>query len=259
MELAGKVALVTGAGSGIGKATAVRLAREGARIGALGDTAAEVEAAAEEIRANGGEAVALAVDVRGAAAMKAAVEGLVRRFGRLDILVANAGINGVRAPIDEIRPEEWDETLGINLRGTFLTLHFGVPHLKKQGGAIVITSSINGSRSFTSAGATAYTCSKAAQVALAKQQAVELARHGIRVNVICPGSIDTEIDDNSWERDAGKAEVPVEYPEGQMPLTGKRPGTAQDCAELVLFLVGDRSRHITGTEVFIDGAQSLIA
>ncbi|HVL72318.1 MAG TPA: SDR family NAD(P)-dependent oxidoreductase, partial [Beijerinckiaceae bacterium] len=217
MELAGKVALVTGAGSGIGKATAVRLAQEGARIGALSDTAEEVEATAQEIRGNGGEAVALPADVRDDAAMKAAVAELVRRFGRLDILVANAGINGVRAPIDEIRPEEWDETLGINLRGTFLTLHFGVPHLKKRGGAIVITSSINGSRSFTSAGATAYTCSKAAQVALAKQQAVELGRHGIRVNVICPGSIDTEIDDNSWARHADKAEVPVEYPEGEMP------------------------------------------
>ena len=106
----------------------------------------------------------------------------------LDIVFANAGINGVWAPIDELQPEEWDRTINTNLRGTYLTLHYAVPHLKRAGGgSIVITASINGTRTFTSAGATAYSSTKAAQVAMAQMLALELGQHRIRVNVICPG------------------------------------------------------------------------
>jgi NAD(P)-dependent dehydrogenase (short-subunit alcohol dehydrogenase family) len=189
-----------------------------------------------------------------------ATEELVRTYGRLDIVVANAGINGVQAPIDEIRPEEWDETIRTNLHGSYLTLHYAVPHLKRIGvGAIVLVSSINGNRTFSNAGATAYSCTKAAQVAMAKQLAVELAKHRIRVNAVCPGSIQTEISDNTFPRRTEEAEEPVEYPQGQIPLTRGQSGTAEQCAELILFLVSDRASHITGTPVFIDGGQSLIA
>jgi NAD(P)-dependent dehydrogenase (short-subunit alcohol dehydrogenase family) len=133
-----------------------------------------------------------------------------------------------------------------------------VPHLKKAGGSIVVTASINGSRTFTSAGATAYSATKAAQVAMAQMLAVELAKHKIRVNVVCPGKIDTEIQENTQKRDTQEAEVPAEYPEGPIPLTGKEPGTSEEVAELVFFLASDRSRHITGTPVWIDGGQSLL-
>ncbi len=259
MELAGKVALVTGAGSGIGKAAALRLAKAGARIGALSRTEAEVRQTADEIGAAGGEAVALVADVAEAEPMRQAVERLVARFGRLDIVFANAGINGVWAPIDELQPGEWDHTIAVNLRGTYLTLHHAVPHLKRAGaGSIIITASINGTRTFTSAGATAYSCTKAAQVAMTQMLALELARHHIRVNVICPGAIETAIDENTERRDLERAKEPVEFPEGKIPLTDGRPGRSEDVADLMLFLASDASRHVTGTEVWIDGAESLL-
>ena len=259
MELEDKVALVTGAGSGIGKAAALRLAREGAGVGALSRTEEEVRRTAREIEAAGGKALALVADVSDAEAMRDAVAKLVQAFGRLDLVFANAGINGVWAPIDELTPEEWDRTIDVNLRGTFLTLHYAVPHLKKAGGgSIVITASVNGTRVFSNAGATAYSCTKAAQVALAKMVALELAKHRIRVNVVCPGRIETEIEDNTFARNVEAAKEPAEYPEGRIPLTDDRPGTSEDVAELVLFLASDRSRHITGTPVWIDGAESLL-
>jgi len=259
VKLAGRVALVTGAGSGIGKATALLLARQGVPVGALSDTEAEVRATAETIRQAGGEAIPLVADVGESASMRDALSRLLRAFGRLDIVVANAGINGIRAPIDEIAPDEWDDTIKTNLRGTYLTLHLSIPHLKKAGGgAIVIVSSVDGTRLFSDSGSAAYSCTKAAQVALAKVAALELARHRIRVNAVCPGSIATEIGDNTYERHVDRAAVKVEYPDGEIPLTDGEPGTADDVAELILFLVSERSRHITGTPVFIDGAQSLL-
>jgi NAD(P)-dependent dehydrogenase (short-subunit alcohol dehydrogenase family) len=259
MELAGKVALITGAGSGIGKAAALRLAKAGARIGALSRTEAEVRQTADEIEAAGGEAIPLVADVADAEAMRQVVERLVARFGRLDVVFANAGINGVWAPIDELQPAEWDQTIAVNLRGTYLTLHHAVPHLKRAGaGSIVITSSINGTRTFTSAGATAYSCTKAAQVAMAQMLALELAKHRIRVNVICPGAIDTEIQENTAKHHLEEAKVPSEFPQGEIPLTAGQSGTSEEVAELVLFLASDRASHITGTPVWIDGGQSLL-
>ncbi|MFL5191640.1 MAG: SDR family oxidoreductase [Microvirga sp.] len=258
MELQGKVALVTGAGSGIGKATALRFAREGAMVGVLSHTEDEIRKVAEEIERAGGRAIALVADVADEGQMRKAVADLVQAHGRLDIVFANAGINGVWAPIDELQPQEWDRTINTNLRGTYLTLHHAVPHLKKAGGSIVITASINGSRTFTSAGATAYSATKAAQVAMAQMLAVELAKHKIRVNVVCPGKIGTEISDNTEKRDTQEAEVPAEYPAGSIPLTGQEPGTSEEVAGLVLFLASDRARHITGTPVWIDGGQSLL-
>lgn len=173
-ELEGKVALVTGAGSGIGKATAVLLARQGAVVGTLGHTEDEIRETVNEIKADGGKAVPLIADVADARAMERAVGDLTGQCGRLDIVFANAGINGVWAPIDEIQPDEWDRTINTNLRGAYLTIHHAVPHLKKAGGgAIVVTSSINGTRVFSNAGTTAYSCTKAAQLAMVQMLAVE--------------------------------------------------------------------------------------
>jgi NAD(P)-dependent dehydrogenase (short-subunit alcohol dehydrogenase family) len=258
MELSGKIALVTGAGSGIGKAAALRLASAGADVIVVSRTADEVEETARTIEALGRRCLALTMDVSDDKAIKAGFQRLAKAFGRLDVVFANAGINGVWAPLAELKPAEWQQTMDINLGGTFLTLHYAIPLMQEAGGSIVITSSINGNRTFTSAGASAYATTKAGQVALCKMAALELAKYRIRVNVICPGAIGTEIDDNTEKRNAKAAAEPAQYPEGTVPLTDGDPGTAADCAELVLFLASDRSRHITGTPIYIDGGQSLM-
>lgn len=258
MALTGKVALITGAGSGIGKAAALLLAGEGARIAALSHGGEELEQTAGEIRDGGGEALSLVADVADPRQMENALRHIEDRFGRLDIVFANAGINGVWAPLEDLTPEEWDRTLGVNLKGTFLTVKYAVPLLKRQGGSIIITSSVNGTRIFSNTGATAYSCSKAAQVAFTKMVALELAPSKIRVNVICPGAITTNIGENTEQRNLDKIQIPVEFPKGKIPLTGNRPGSAEQVAQLALFLASDASSHISGTEIWIDGAQSLL-
>lgn len=257
MQLEGRVALITGAGEGIGRAAALLLAKEGARIGALGRTREDLDKVVGEIRRAGGEGTVLLADISKPDEMKAAVEQLVGEYGRIDVVFANAGINGVWAPIEELEPEEWDQTLGINLKGTFLTIKYAVPHLKKRGGSVIVTSSVNGTRIFSNTGATAYSSSKAGQVALTKMLALELAPWKVRVNVICPGAIETEIDENTEKRDLEKVQTPVEFPEGHMPLE-RGPGSAEQVARLVLFLASDASDHITGTPIWIDGGESLL-
>jgi NAD(P)-dependent dehydrogenase (short-subunit alcohol dehydrogenase family) len=258
MLLEGKAGLITGAGSGIGKAAAILLAQEGAKVGVLSHTREEIEQTAAEIERVGGQAIPLTADVSQPDQMERAVRETAERWGRLDIVFANAGINGVWAPLEELTPEEWDRTLDTNLKGTFLTVKYAVPSLRKQGGSVIITASVNGTRIFSNTGATAYSCSKAGQVAFAKMTAVELARYRIRVNVICPGAIETEIQENTHQRDLDKIKWPVEYPQGSIPLTGGKSGTAEQVARLVRFLASDDSSHITGTEIWIDGAESLL-
>ena len=258
MKLKDKVALITGGGSGIGEAAALRMAREGAKVAVLGRTKEKLDDTVKRVEEAGGEALAVTGDVSKYADMERVVSEVVERWGRLDIVLANAGINGVWAPIDELEPEEWEKTIAINLNGTFFTIKAAVPHLKERGGSIIVTSSVNGTRMFSNPGASAYSSTKAAQVALTQMLAVELAKHRIRVNVICPGAIETEIDSSTEKRHVERAAEPVEYPEGEIPLTDGKPGSADQVAKLILFLASDDSDHISGTPVWIDGAQSLL-
>lgn len=258
MSVKGKVALITGGGSGLGEAAARILAQEGAKVAVLGRTKDEIEQVAQSITTSDGEAIHIVADISDPQSMQQAVQRVIERWSRLDIVFANAGINGVWAPIEDLTVEEWQETININLNGTFYTIKAAAPHLKKNGGSVIITSSVNGTRIFSNTGATAYSCTKAAQVAMAKMLALELAKHRVRVNVICPGAIESEIDDNTEKRNVEKEKEPVEFPEGRIPLTDDKPGEAEDVGELVLFLASDASKHISGTEVWIDGAQSLL-
>lgn len=257
-EFEGQTALVTGAGSGIGKGAALTLARGGAYVGLLGRTEDELEETLAEIRAAGGEAMVLLADVSQEDEMAKAIDRLISERKALNIVVANAGINGTWAPIDDLKPDEFDKTIAINLRGTYLTLHHTVRHMKKSGGSIIVISSINGTRTFTSPGATAYSATKAAQLAMVQQLALELGQYGIRINAICPGAIGTEIDDNTSMRKKAQTEIPVEFPEGDIPLTGGEAGTIEDIAEVVAFLASKASRHVTGTPIWVDGGQSLL-
>jgi NAD(P)-dependent dehydrogenase (short-subunit alcohol dehydrogenase family) len=258
MPLNQKVALITGAGSGIGRAAALLLAKEGARVAALGRTKDEPQQVVSQIEQHGGEAIVLVADVSRADQIQQAVAQTIERWGRLDIVFANAGINGVWAPLEELEPEEWERTLSANLTGTFLTVKYATPHLKRRGGSVIVTASVNGTRIFSNTGATAYSCSKAGQVAFTKMVALELAQYKVRVNVICPGAIETNIDDNTEQRDLEHVRIPVKFPKGSQPLEGGKPGTADQVARLVLFLASDDSDHITGSEIFIEGAESLL-
>lgn len=257
MSLKGKYALVTGAGSGLGKAAALRLAREGASVAILSRTAEEVDTVARKITALGRNALPLYADISDTADMQSAFDQITETMGRLDVVFANAGVNGVWAPIDEMAPEEWDTTHAINLRGTFLTVHHAIPLMRENGGSIVITSSINGTRTFTSAGASAYATTKAGQLAFTQMAALELAKYRIRVNAICPGAIESGIEDNTTRINTDKAAA-IQQPDDKIPLTQGQPGTAEDVADLVAFLSSDAARHITGTPVWIDSGQSLM-
>ncbi|WP_334072879.1 MULTISPECIES: SDR family NAD(P)-dependent oxidoreductase [Paenibacillus] len=256
----GKTAIVTGAGSGIGKAAAIRLAKEGAKV-ALFDLMNERTKSTEHQINNiyRGISRSFDVDVSDPERMEKAVDEVAKVFGGIDIVFANAGINGVLAPVDEMTLDDWEKTLKVNLNGTFLTVKYTVPHLKKRGGgSIIITSSINGNDRFSGFGMSAYSTTKAGQVAFTKMTALELAKFKIRVNAICPGAIATNIDSSTEV--SGELEeiiIPVEYPEGAQPLADG-PGQPENVADLVAFLASDDSVHVTGARIVIDGAESLL-
>jgi len=253
-----KVAFITGGASGIGAGTAKRFAQEGACVAIADVQAEDGESLRDDIVAAGGQAIYVDCDVSDPEAVKHAIDTTVEQFGGLDIVFANAGINGVWSPIEELQPAEWDKTLDINLKGTYLTVHFAVPHLKQAGGgSIIITSSVNGTRTFSNPGASAYSTSKAGQIAFMKMIALELGRHNIRCNAVCPGAIHTNIDERTQKRDTEKVEIKVELPEGK-PGVNEGQGEPIDVADTVLFLASDLSRHVSGVELYVDGGSSLM-
>ncbi|WP_293136350.1 SDR family NAD(P)-dependent oxidoreductase [Microcoleus sp. bin38.metabat.b11b12b14.051] len=257
MKLAEKVAVITGGGSGIGRAAAILMAEEGAKVAIIDRTLETAQETVRQLISEGGSGLAIAADVADCEHMQEAFETIFDEYQRIDIVFANAGINGIWSPIEEIERDEWDRTINTNLTGTFLTVKYAVPYLKKQGGSIVITSSINGTRSFRKVGATAYACSKAAQVAFAKMLALELAPSHIRVNAICPGGVLTAINQSTVKRHLDRIPVPPDCIKDMIPLTDNTAGSSEEIAQLVLFLVSDASSFITGTEVWIDGGGSL--
>lgn len=258
--LDGKVAFITGGASGIGRGAAIRFAQEGAQVAIVDMQAEEGEAARKEIEkaGKGREALFAVCDVADPEAVKNAVEETVAKFGRLDVVFANAGINGVWTPIAELLPNEWRKTIETNLTGTYLTVHYSIPHLKAAGGgSIIITSSVNGNRTFSSPGASAYSTSKAGQVAFMKMAALELGRYNIRVNAVCPGAIHTNIGDRTFKRHTEEVEIKIELPEGK-PGVNEGQGEPEDVADTCLFLASSQSRHVSGVDIYVDGGASLL-
>ncbi|GAA0135223.1 SDR family NAD(P)-dependent oxidoreductase [Paenibacillus sp. YSY-4.3] len=257
-ELSGKTVLVTGGGSGIGRAAAELLAEYGAQVCVADINLDGAVETVDPILAAGGEALAVPCDLTKPSDVQQAVQSAVEQWGKLDGVFANGGIVGDLTSIEEMEPENWDQVMDTNLKGTFLTVKYSVPHLKRQGGSVVITSSVSGNRVISQVGMSAYSTSKGALTTFAQMAALELAGYGIRVNTICPGGVKTNIQASIDEKPALEAvELPVHLPHGGMPLE-HRPASPKQVAELVSFLLSDRSSHITGTDVYIDGAESLL-
>ena len=257
--LKSQVAFVTGAGSGIGKAAAIKLAQNGGKIALVDLHKENVEEVKNQIEEMGSEALVLEANISHPEEVEECYRRTVDQWGRLDVVFANAGINGEVAPIEDMDPKDWELTISNNLTGTFLTVKYAIPHLKSNGGSIIITSSINGNRVYKNFGMSAYSTSKIGQMGFGKMAALELANYGIRVNIICPGAIDTNINENTWKEKENlkKVEIPVKYPQGNQPLEHKA-GKPEQVADLVLFLASGQSSHITGSEIYIDGAESLL-
>jgi 3(or 17)beta-hydroxysteroid dehydrogenase len=254
MRLKGKTVLISGAGSGIGEATAVRFAAEGARIAVTDMNGERAEAVAVSLRREGGDAVAHTLDVRLEEAWESVVADVVRRWGRLDVLVASAGISVAR-PISEMALEEWRYVHSVNLDGAFLGMKCAVRAMREHGvrGSIVLIGSASGIKA--TAGAAAYCSSKAGLHMLARAVALECAADGIRVNTVVPAGVMTPMWDNMPFFEALKREY-GEAGAWEAVSAGTPLGRLADPGEIVagiLFLSSDEASYVTGTDLVIDG------
>ena len=244
-KLDGKVAIVTGGASGIGRATALLFAQEGARVVAADWDETKRAGLVEEIRKQGGDCTFVKVDVASPNDVQGMVATAVETYGRLDVLFNNAGVEGEQAPTADCTLENWDRVININLKGVFLGMKYAIPKMLESGGVIVNNASIAGLVGFQ--GIPAYCASKGGVIQLTKTAALEYARQNIRVNVICPGVIWTPmverfVGGNAEMRTALEAMEPV-----------GRFGTPEEVARLALFLAGEDSSFCTGAPFVVDG------
>jgi NAD(P)-dependent dehydrogenase (short-subunit alcohol dehydrogenase family) len=247
-KLRGKVALITGAGSGIGEEIAALFAAEGARVVAADVDARAAERVAQRIAGAGGAAVAVQVDVSRAAEVERVVESTVQRHGRIDVLCNNAGI-GVAAVCHETSEADWDRTMAIDLKGVFLGCKYAIPHMLRQGGGVICnTSSAAGQVGVLNRAA--YCAAKAGVLGLTKSIAIDYAEHGIRCNALLPGTVDSpwigkilsQQPDPAGERRRMAARQPI----GRM-------GTPAEIARAALYLCSDDAGYVTGSGLVIDG------
>lgn len=242
-----KVALVTGAASGIGRATAVAFAAEGARVAILDRTEDALSGTADAVRTAGGEVLVIACDVSKPEQVEAAIGRVVESFGRLDIAFNNAGVENKAAPVAEIELDEWDRVLDINLRGTFVCMKHELAQMVRQGGGVIVnTSSGAGVRGV--AGGASYAASKHAIIGLTKSAALDYAKQNIRVNAILPGNIETPMMNRFTGGDIQKA-IDLE-PVGRL-------GKPEEIADAVLWMSADLGAFVTGAAISVDGGWSL--
>lgn len=250
MNLAGRVAVVTGGSRGIGRAIAARLAEAGALviIGYKSDEVAASEAAAAIAGQYQAEVLAVGSDVCELSGAEHLINTAVERYGRLDIVVCNAGI-WEGAAVEDISEELWDRVLDVNLKGTWTACRAAVPVLKRQGwGRIVIVSSTAGQRG--EANVSNYAASKGGQIAFTKSLAVELARHGVTVNAVAPGWVETEMTAKAFTDENFRRSVETTIPLGRI-------ASPDDVALPVLFLCSEWARHITGEVLNVNGGSVL--
>lgn len=244
----GKVVLVTGAASGIGRAAAVAFATEGARVAIIDRTAEGLRQTADAINDAGGEVLAITCDVSAPEQVEAAVTRTVETFGRLDIAFNNAGVENKAAPLAEIELDEWDRILDINLRGTFLCMKYEIAQMLKQGGGGVVVNTSSGAGVRGVAGGSSYAASKHAIIGMTKSAALDYAKSGIRVNAVLPGNIETPMMDRFTGGDIQKA-IDLE-PVGRL-------GKPEEIAEAVLWMSSDLGAFVTGASISVDGGWSL--
>jgi NAD(P)-dependent dehydrogenase (short-subunit alcohol dehydrogenase family) len=254
MNFKGKVALITGAGNGIGRATALGFARDGARVVVVDRDAPGGKGTVGIIRQQGGEALFVAADVTKSADVQAYVKAALDAYGTIDCFHNNAGIEGNVAPTAEYDEAMFDTVMGVNVKGVFLGLRHVLPvMLKQKRGAIVNTASVAGL--VASPGMPAYVASKHAVIGLTKTAAGEVARSGVRVNAVCPGPIDTRmihsLESMLSPNDPGS--IGERY-QSNIPIG--RYGTAEEVANVVLFLCSDLAGNITGAQYVVDGGRT---
>jgi NAD(P)-dependent dehydrogenase (short-subunit alcohol dehydrogenase family) len=246
MELRGKVAIVTGGTSGIGRETAVLFAKAGAKVVVAGRRDREGEETIDLVRTAGGDGHFVKTDVSRAAEVEALVRKTVEKFGRLDIAFNNAGIEGNWIPIAEQPEEDWDQTMAINLKGMWLSLKYEIQQMLKQGGGGAIVNMASVAGLIGSAGAATYIASKHGVMGLTKAAALETAKDGIRINVVCPAVIETPM----GERLFGAPEA-KKFALGLHPLG--RFGTPTEVAEAVLWMCSAKAAFMTGQSLVLDG------
>ncbi len=252
-DMKDKVALITGASSGIGRATAELFAEKGARVAVAARRQAELDSLVADIEARGGKAIAIKTDVSVSADVERMVSHTIDTFGRLDYAVNNAGIEGRWAGITDLDEDEWDRVLGINLKGTFLCMKYQARAMLATGarGSIVNVGSVNSFLGFPTG--SAYCTSKHGLIGLTTSVSAELASQGIRVNLVCPGIIDTPMHHRA--REALGDEV---YDQGVLPSVHlKRAGQPEEIARAIVFLCSDEASYITGTTLTPDGGLTL--
>ena len=245
-QFEGKVALITGAGSGIGRATALAFAREGAKVVVVDRTPPGGDETVEMIRAEGGEAIVVWADVAITDQVEKMVADTVKAFGRLDFAFNNAGIEGVNAVAHEYPEDEFDRVIAVNLKGVYLGMKYEIPAMLANGGGVIVNcSSVAGLVGFP--GSAAYVASKHAVVGITKTAALDYAQRGIRINAICPGVIDTPMVDRALG-DSAEADAIIN---SMQPLG--RPGVPEEIASAVLWLCSDGAAFTTGQAIAVDG------